>query len=164
MPYEFKLNLAGTIEDIESSRPDQDLFRWMLRRVMLRHLEDQHDDGSMVHNRSLNDLRAEAATVLAIVAWFNSSGSGQTQAAYDAALGAIGSPSTPVPPVEQLTFDRLDAALDQLSDLDPPGREAFVNGAIAAVLHDGKTTVEEAELIRVVADAVRLPMPPLLPA
>ena len=163
LPYEFKINLARTIEDIESSRPDQDLFRWMLRRVMLRHLEDQRDDGSMVHNRSLNDLRPEAATVLAIVAWFNSSGADQSQAAFDASLQTIGSPQAAIAPVEQLTFDRLDQALDRLSDLDRPGREAFVNGATAAVLHDGKTTVEEAELIRVVADAVRLPVPPLLP-
>lgn len=162
-PYEFKINLAMAIEDIESSRPDQDLFRWMLRRVMLRHLEDQHDDGSMVHNRSLNDLRAQAAMVLAIVAWFNSSGAAQSQSAFDAAIAAIGSERMAIPPVEQLTFDRLDKALDELSDLDRPGREAFVNGATAAVLHDGKTTVEEAELIRVVADAVRLPVPPLLP-
>ncbi|MEM7273610.1 MAG: M48 family metallopeptidase [Actinomycetota bacterium] len=163
-PYEFKLVLADTIRDIEATRPDQDLFRWMLRRVMLRHLADQHDDGSSVRTRSLDELRAEAALVLAIVAWFNSSGSDQTQSAYDAALAAIGSPAQPVPPVEALTFDRLDVALDQLVDLDRPGREAFVNGATAAVLHDDRTTVEEAELVRVVADAVRLPVPPLLPA
>lgn len=162
-PYEFKISLAATITDIESSRPDQDLFRWMLRRVMLRHLEDQHDDGSTVHKRSLNDLRVDAGDVLAIVAWFNSSGADLAQAAYDAALASIGSPRAAIPPVEQLTFDRLDEALDRLSDLDRGGREAFVNGATAAVLHDGKTTVEEAELIRVVADAVRLPVPPLLP-
>ena len=162
-PYHYKVTLADTIRDIEATRPDQDLFRWMLRRAMLRHLEDQHDDGTAVHNRSLNELRPEAATVLAIVAWFNSAGSDQTQPAYEAALSAIGSPAATVPPVQELTFDRLDQALDRLSDLDQPGREAFVNGATAAVLHDGKTTVEEAELVRVVADAVRLPVPPLLP-
>jgi len=31
------------------------------------------------------------------------------------------------------------------------------------VAHDATTTADEAELIRVVADAVRLPVPPLLP-
>jgi Zn-dependent protease with chaperone function len=163
-PYEYKLNLAQTIRDIESSNPEQDLFRWMLRRVMLRHLEDQHDDGSAVHDRRLDDLRAETITVYGVIAWFNSSGTAQTQASFEAALAAIGAPLGPVPPIEQLTFDRIDEALDTLSDLEPGSREAFVRGATASVLHDGKTTVEEAELIRVVADAVRLPVPPLLPA
>ncbi len=163
LPYEYKLNLAETIRAIENSRHDQDLFRWTLRRVMLRHLEDQHDDGSAVHDKRLSDLKPEVLTVYGVIAWFNSSGSAETQSAFDAALGSVGAPATPVPPIEELTFDRLDEALERLSRLDRPGREAFVGGATVAVLHDGKTTVEEAELIRVVADAVRLPVPPLLP-
>ena len=161
-PYDFKVTLANVIRDIESSRLDQDLFRWMLRRVMLRHLEDQQDDGSAVHNRRLNDVAEQAMSVFGVIAWFNSSGAEQTQASFDAALGAIGIPSSPVPQIEVLTFDRLDVALEDLSHLDRAGRQAFVSGATAAVLHDGMTTVEEAELIRVVADAVRLPVPPLL--
>ena len=164
LPYEYKLNLAETIRAIENSRHDQDLFRWTLRRVMLRHLEDQHDDGSAVHDRKLADLRPETVIVYGVIAWFNSSGSAETQSAFDAALATLNSPSVPVPPIEELTFDRLDEALERLSRLDRAGREAFVGGATTAVLHDGKTTVEEAELIRVVADAVRLPVPPLLPA
>jgi Zn-dependent protease with chaperone function len=163
-PYEFRMVLTETIEEIESSRPDQDLFRWMLRRVLLRHLEDQHDDGSTRKQRRLNELGDHAVAVFGVMAWFNSSGSEQTQGAFDAALSTVGGPAQPVPPIESLTFDRLDAALDALSDLDRPGRQVFVEGATAAVLHDGRTTVEEAELIRVVADAVRLPVPPLLPA
>ena len=131
---------------------------------MLRHLEDQNDDGSAVHDRRLNDVAEDVITVFGVIAWFNSSGAEQTQDSFDAALAAIGIPSSPVPPIEVLTFDRLDVALEALSHLDRSGREAFVGGATAAVLYDGKTTVEEAELIRVVADAVRLPVPPLLPA
>jgi hypothetical protein len=42
-------------------------------------------------------------------------------------------------------------------------RQTFVRGAATLVLHDERTTAEEAELVRVVADAVRLPVPPLLP-
>lgn len=34
---------------------------------------------------------------------------------------------------------------------------------MAIVAHDDKTTADEAETIRVIADAVRLPVPPLLP-
>lgn len=162
-PYEYKMSLAQAIRAMESSRPDQDLFRWMLRRVMLRHLEDQHDDGSAKHNARLDQLRAEAATVYAVLSWFNSSGPDQAQNAFEAALSVVGVQPYPVPALEKLTFDLVDEALDKLSDLDRPGRETFVEGATALVLHDQKTTAEEAELVRVVADAVRLPVPPLLP-
>jgi hypothetical protein len=163
-PYEYKAVLAQAIHAIEGSRTDQDLFRWMLRRVMLRHLEDQRDDWSDRYDEPLAKLQTEAATIYAILAWFNSSGASETQHAYDAGLGAIGIEPRPVPPVEELTFDRLDEALQRLSHLDRAGREAFVNGATTVVLLDQKTTAEEVELVRVVADAVRLPVPPLLPA
>lgn len=163
-PYEHRLALAEAIRTIEGARVDQDLFRWMLRRVMLRHLEDQHDDGSNRRAASIVDLQAEAATVYAILAWFNSSGASDTQRAYDAALSAIAAEPHPVPPIEELTFDRLDEAFERLSRLDRVGRETFVRGATTIVLLDDKTTAEEVELIRIVADAVRLPIPPLLPA
>ncbi len=162
-PFEFKQALAQAIETIESSRHDQDLFRWMLRRVMLRHLEDQYDDGSARHAVPLDQLAADAVTVYAMMSWFNSAGPSQTQGAFEAALGVIGSPVAAVPALEELTVERVDGALERLSHLDRVGREAFVMGATAAVLHDGTTTADEAELIRVVADAVRLPVPPLLP-
>ena len=161
-PYEYKLSLAEAIRAMESSRPDQDLFRWILRRVMLRHLEDQHDDGSARHNARISDLQGQATTVYAVLSWFNSSGPSQAQGAYEAALAAIGVQAHPVPALDTLTFELIDAALDDLSRLDRPGRQHFVGGAAALVLQDDRTTAEEAELIRVVADAVRLPVPPLL--
>ena len=77
---------------------------------------------------------------------------------------SAGLPTATIPPIEELTFARLDSALDRLGRMVRPDRQAFVAGATAAVLHDGRTTVEEAELIRVVADAVRQPVPPLIPA
>lgn len=164
LPYEYQMDLSRTIQAIESSRPDQDLFRWMLRRVMLRHLEDQHDDGSRRRRISFDLMVSEAGLVYAVISWFNSAGPEQTQAAFEAALTKVGIPPQPVPALEQLRTGDIDAALERLGHLDRAGRERFVTGAIEAVLHDGRTTADEAELIRVVADAVRLPMPPLLPA
>lgn len=162
LPYETKMGLAQTIHAIEHVRPHQDLFRWMLRRVILRHIEDQHDDGRRAHNRQLRELEGEARTLLAVIAHFNSSGPDLAQASYESAVGVAGFAPAPLPPIEELTFDRLDAALDQLGQLERAGRQQFVSAATAAVLHDNKTTVEEAELIRVVADAVRQPVPPLI--
>ena len=127
-PYEHRLALADAIRTIEGGRDDQDLFRWMLRRVMLRHLEDQHDDGSDRRTIPITDLRSEAATVYGILAWFNSSGAPETQRAYEAALSTIAVAPHPVPPVQELTFERLDEAFERLAQLDRAGRETFVTG------------------------------------
>jgi hypothetical protein len=164
MPYEQQRLLTEVIHALENTAHHQDLFRWMLRRVLLRHLEDQHDDGSVEHDVPLDQLRTEASVVYAVVSLFNSSGVDQAQAAYEAALSVVGIPAASIPSPDQLPVDRVDTALERLARLDRAGREAFVMGATAAVLFDRQTTADEAELIRVVADAVRLPVPPLLPA
>jgi hypothetical protein len=162
-PYEYQRSLADLVMAIESSHPKQDLFRWMLRRVTLRHLEDHHDDGSTRHTLRFGQLHAEAATVYAAIAWFNSSGVEWAPGAFAAALDAAGMAQVPLPPVDALPVSAVDEALSMLARMDRAGRQAFVTGAMAAVAHDATTTADEAELIRVVADAVRLPVPPLLP-
>jgi Zn-dependent protease with chaperone function len=162
-PWEFQKTLRETIVAIESSHPEKNLFRWMLRRVLVRHLEDQSDTGSSKHNLRFPDLEAEAVTVFAAIAWFNSSGLEYAPGAFTAALVASNLAPREIPVVDSLPVATVDAALERLSHLDLAGRRTFVSAATAIVAHDATTTADEAELIRVVADAVRLPVPPLLP-
>ena len=162
-PWEFQKTLRETIVTMASSHPEQNLFRWVLRRVMLRHLEDQSDTGSSKHNLRFPDLETEAVTVFAAIAWFNSSGLEYAPGAFTAALVASNLAPREIPSVASLQVATVDAALERLSHLDLAGRRTFVSAATAIVAHDATTTAEEAELIRVVADAVRLPVPPLLP-
>ena len=159
----YRHSLAQAIEAIESSRPDQDLFRWMLRRVLLRHLADQHDDGSARHELTLGQVADQAVAIYAVLSWFNSAGAEQAPSAFASALAAVGLPSRELPPLATLTFEQIDDALEDLSHLSRAERPRFVAGATAVVLDDGTATAEEAELIRVVADAVGHPVPPLLP-
>ncbi|MFT5530710.1 MAG: Zn-dependent protease with chaperone function [Candidatus Poriferisodalaceae bacterium] len=163
LPWQSQLQLATVIRKLEESDTDEDVFRWVLRRVMLRHLEDQRDDGRMRHDTPLEQARDDAVAVLAMLAHHNSSGAAAAESSFAASLGPVGVPDRPLPPLSELTFDELDGALERLSHLDRTSRQHFVKAATAIVLHDDTATAEEAELLRVVADAVRLPVPPLLP-
>ena len=99
-----------------------------------------------------------------VVASFNSSGE---QAIEDAFFAAHRGDKLPrpsqIPVGASLGVDNLDAALDRLSEMSDKNRIAFVEGAIAAVLTDAHTSADEAELLRAIADAVRVPMPLILP-
>ncbi|MEM9565303.1 MAG: M48 family metallopeptidase [Actinomycetota bacterium] len=162
LPWEHKARLLDLLRALEDDTHHQDLFRWMLRRVVVRHIEDQHEDGSRREDARLGSLEGDARTLYGVIAHFNSSGADQAQAAFEAALTTAGLPPGPIAPIQELTFDRLDSSLGRLGEMVRSDRQRFVSGATAAVLHDGRTTVEEAELIRVVADAVRQPVPPLI--
>ncbi|MEM8922490.1 MAG: M48 family metallopeptidase [Actinomycetota bacterium] len=164
IPYEDKQRLIGAIEAIHADDEDIDLFRWVLQRVILRHLQDEYDTGRRGAQYPIGTMHNEAAVVYAVLGYYNSSGEAQAQPSFEAALRRIGASPAPLPAPDQLSFRQLDEALDRLANLDRIGREAFVQGATDVVLHDGVATVDEAEMLRVVADAVRLPVPPLLPA
>jgi Zn-dependent protease with chaperone function len=56
----------------------------------------------------------------------------------------------------------LDAALGKLSRLNPEGKQLTVRALTRAIAEDGKVTVAESELLRVVCAALGCPLPPLL--
>lgn len=163
-PYEFKRSLVTTITAIGGAGDVDDLFRWILRRVLLRHLVAETDSGQRRQTVNLGGRLDEAITVYATLARYNSAGASQAGAAFSAALATIGVADLALPNRSPDNFARLDTALDRLGDLERQARQDFVAGATAVVLHDGRATADEAELLRVVADAVGLPVPPLLPA
>lgn len=164
LSWQSRERLAQVVDSLHAWQTDGDVFRWVLRRALLRHLADQADDGRMSHDVPLVAVKSDAIDVLSIVAHFNSQGAHEAQSTFDSALRSIGWPSQQIPDNAELTYARLDDALEHLSHIDRPSRRAFVSAAADIVLSDGRATAHEAELLRVVADAVRLPVPPLLPA
>ena len=164
-PVDVHQMLIEIITEFAPPRPESDLFRWMLRRVLLRGLSDADAYVSLSGEHTLASLSAEASVVYAVIAGSRSADSSLVSSAFGAAHESAGlsTPST-VPSGRHVDTDRVDAALDRLAELTYRGRVSFVEGAIAAVQLDSVITAEEAELVRVVAEAVRLAMPPLLPA
>ena len=56
----------------------------------------------------------------------------------------------------------LDEAWPVLDELEPVGKELLLEGLVAAVSHDGRMAVAEAELLRVACACLHCPLPPLL--
>src|SRR5690606_41232037 len=56
----------------------------------------------------------------------------------------------------------LDDAWPVLDQVEPMGKELLLEALVAAASHDGRMSVAEAELLRVVCAALHCPLPPLL--
>ena len=56
----------------------------------------------------------------------------------------------------------LDAVWEPLDALDPLAKQAMVEAITAAVSHDGRVSVAEAELLRTICAALHCPLPPML--
>lgn len=162
LPFENKRSLAEAVTSIESESQDLDLFRWVLRRVLIRHLNSEQDTGSGKKELNLKDVEPEAIIVFAVMAGYAGSKDLVTDS-FDSALSAAGYSEQQIPNLEEISFESIDESLTKISMLNRDHRQRFVMAASTAAMHDGKIGVEEAQLIRVFADAVGEPIPPLLP-
>ena len=70
--------------------------------------------------------------------------------------------SLPLTPAEGLLPERLDRAFDRLGGALPGVRRRLVEAATAVVAADGTVTAAEAELLRLVATALEVPLPAAL--
>jgi hypothetical protein len=117
--------------------------------------------------RKIRELSAEAATVLALVAYAGTraDATGARDAALQAAIRAgaeaLGIPQT-VPSPATLTLDAASHSLEALRSLAPMQKGMLVKGLFAAVTLDGTIRVAEAGLMRVVGAVLDCPLPPLL--
>ncbi len=65
-------------------------------------------------------------------------------------------------PPEKLSVPSLDQALDQLEFASPKARRSMLAAFTACISADHQVSVQEGELLRVIADALGSPVPPMI--
>ena len=162
--YEYR-KLRELVESLVAADDETDRFEWALLEVLERQVGGHHGDGGGLGNGGGGGrvkLAAEpeaAGLVLAALA----SAAGDPAAAWAAATTALRQVGgvDPVTPAGSLTRSSFGAALERLSSLRPDGQRAVLAACTAAVKQDGVIDRQEAELLRVVAEAMGIPLPPI---
>jgi hypothetical protein len=159
-----KLEILAAIEAVINADRRVSLHEFVVLALVRTQLTERPKP---VENRRIRELSAEAATVLALVAYAGTraDATGARDAALQAAIRAgvagLGIPDT-VPSPATLTLDTASKALDALRSLAPMEKGLLVKGLFAAVTVDGTIRVAEAGLMRVVGAVLDCPLPPLL--
>jgi hypothetical protein len=116
--------------------------------------------------RRISELKAEAATVLALLAHASTRVDAQgpredaVRSAIRAGAAVMAIPES-LAESAQLTLVKANAALEALRSLTPMQKGVLVKGLFAAVTADGTMRVTEAGLMRVVGAVLDCPLPPL---
>jgi Zn-dependent protease with chaperone function len=140
------------------------LFEYSLGRLLGSHVRHVLDPAtaSKPSTRRLADASAPAIEVMAVLAQAGHEDPAAAMRAYLAGLGRVfprlNAPYRP--PAEPLRA--LDEALPKLDEVEPMGKELLLEGLVAAVSHDGRICVAEAELLRAICATLRCPLPPML--
>jgi len=159
-----KLEILAAIEAVINADRRVSLHEFVVLALVRSQLSERPKP---VETKRIAELRAEAATVLALVAYAGTRAdtTGARDAALQAAIragaGSLGIPDS-VPSPATLTLDAASHSLEALRSLVPMQKGLLVQGLFAAVTHDGTIRVAEAGLMRVVGAVLDCPLPPLL--
>lgn len=138
------------------------LFEYVLRRLLRATLHPASLRRPAVRV-SLTTLKSDTATLLALLARAGSTNPAATEDAFAAATAAapLEGPWTLDAVAQRVSIGELDRILAHLAATPAAFRRKLVEACASAVLHDGKVTATEAELLRAVCQAVDCPSPPL---
>jgi Zn-dependent protease with chaperone function len=140
------------------------LFEYCLGHLLETQVRESLDPSRHVRfgRRKPGNVRQEFSTLLAVVAQAGHADHAEAQRAYLAGLQRV-LPRDHLPyapPAEGVLA--LDNVWDALDALDPLAKQLMVEAVTAAVSHDGRISVAEAELLRTICGALHCPLPPML--
>jgi Zn-dependent protease with chaperone function len=163
-PRDQLLHFMETVDQLIRADGRIDVFEYCLGRLLHDQLEDVLAPSRVrvAGSRRLDSCRAQAVDLLAVLA---QSGSSDRESARRAFLAGINElfPRDAIayqPPEDWIAA--VDAALDTLDELQPAGKLLLIEGLTQVLSADGRVTLTEAELLRVVCGALHCPLPPLL--
>ncbi len=144
-----------------------DLFEYVLQKIVLRHLEPHFGDArrAVVQYYALKPLAPDCTVLLSALAYIGQQEPQQIQSAFERGaqlLGYRGQFVLTLVPNAECELDKVDAALDRLSQAVPQIKKNVLNACAQVVAADGVVEELEAEMLRAIADALDCPIPPFL--
>ncbi len=161
--------LMGVIGWLVESDNRMDLFEFMLIHALRRHLSPHfrsRGKGSSGSDRKTGDINRARDVLASVIAWQDRNGV-EAEESFRSALGAGKGSDGWVPkllPQEDLDPEELTAALNALGDASPRQQEGVLAACGCIAAEDGMLTSNEVELLRAMADAVGVAVPPYLGA
>jgi Zn-dependent protease with chaperone function/uncharacterized tellurite resistance protein B-like protein len=139
------------------------LFELALTSFLSRHLGAEADRVVPVRYKSYRPVLPALQRLLSLLARAGSTSQAGAEALYrEAMAGFMDARHATQPVLEKVTMRQLREALTALNGLSPLLKPAVIDACGHCVTHDGKVETREYELMRLVADQMDCPMPPLM--
>ncbi len=160
--HSFKQNVVHLVRADEEIRS----FEYVLHRVLLIHLDPcfKKRKPPTIKYRSMQPLLRDCSALLSFLAHTGQTNASATVRAFDQAASILTSQSAKPAffSKAQIGLKDVDCALNRLAAAVPQVKKRVLSACAVCIEADGKTTVEEGELLRMIADSLNCPMPPLL--
>jgi hypothetical protein len=157
--------LMKQVESFVRADRQIDLFEYTLTHVLKRHLEPAFSKTRppTVEYYALPALRNECAVLLSAVAHAGHKDPEGASRAFAAGAKELNGLSVSLVPLQEAGLASVRESLGKLEKLSPKLKKDVMRAFIAASVSDLTVTAGEGEVLRAIADALGLPMPPFLP-
>jgi len=165
-PQQFEQFRAAT-ETLVASNSETDLFVYMLRKIVVRHLETYFfpEQRRVTQFYALRPLASDCGVLLSATAYAGQENATKAYAAFGQgaeSLSRAARSEIPCLPPDQCDLSHIDAALARLSQAVPQIKKNVLNACAQTVVADGVIQEGEAELLRAIADTLDCPVPPFV--
>jgi Zn-dependent protease with chaperone function/uncharacterized tellurite resistance protein B-like protein len=156
-------NFFGTLDELVHADGRVTVFEFALQKVLLRHLAPGGRPAArVIQIHSFQAVADEIGLVLSVLARTAHPADGAEAAfAAGAAQLRLLDGRLALVPADQCGLNRLEAALDRLATASGPIKLRLLTAAAHVVSADGTLAPAEAELLRAIAAALDVPIPPL---
>lgn len=154
----FKNNLQALI----AMDSKVDLFEWSLQKILLNYLEPVFSKSSprTAKYHSLQKVRPECEILISLLLHACTSNQQEQLNGFNAARKELGFQQMALLPRDQVSLDRLNSAIDELSLLMPLLKPRLLKACLLAITQDRNYSATEMELMRAIADTLDCPIPP----
>ena len=141
------------------------LFEWVIRKIICHHLDAVYERKTSRTSYGFTTMvkAAPSCSVLLSLLIHASHHGGMSKAEVLAIAGQeLAGINVELLDQNKLSFNLIEQALDQLTQLKPLAKGKLIRACAAAVTADQHIAPVEAELLRAIADTLDCPMPPLV--
>ncbi|PHQ26732.1 peptidase M48 [Marinobacter guineae] len=160
---EERETLITNVQKLVAADNRVSLFELALTSFLSRHLGAEADRVVPVRYKSFRPVLPALQRLLSLLARAGATSQPDAEALYrEAMAGFMDARNGTQPVLEKVTMRQLREALTALNGLSPLLKPAVIDACGHCITHDGKVETREYELMRLVADQMDCPMPPLM--
>ena len=157
-----RAELIGNVRKLVDADNRVTLFELALTSFLSRHLGVDAERAIPVRHRSYKTVMPALQRVLSLLARAGAGDDQKTDILYHEAIAGFASNGkNDYPVMAKVTMRQLQEALKALNGLSPLLKPAVIDACGHCITYDGVIDVREYELMRLVADQMDCPMPPM---
>jgi Zn-dependent protease with chaperone function len=162
LPREDYRVFRRVVQSLTEADDQIDLFEYALRHLIVRHVEPAFGrvSAAPIRYRTVEQVLPACRTVMTALAAWGTDNPGAAAVSFGEGMRMLDR-QPPAYDAARTSLGDVDQALNTLSEASPQVKKQVIEACTRCVMADGRAAPNEADLLRAIADAMDVPMPPV---